>query len=198
MQIPHVASIEDVDAVAEKVRKSLSKAKVRLVEVRCDVMLGERFNRIVREVDSKGICLSRSTMQLLRQLWDPADRSKTHVIGDKHGGRNRYDELLDEILDGEMIFRMEESRERSEYRVGEATVVFRTRAECHMQVALASMVAKYTRELAMVAFNDYWAEHSPGLKPTKGYPVDARRFRIDIAETQKRLGISDEVLWRAR
>lgn len=198
IRLPHVASIEEINAVAARVDACMKAADVRLVEVRCDVMLGRRFNRLVREVDSKGVCLSKTSMQLLRQLWDPADPTKTHVIADKHGGRNRYDELLDEILDGEMIFRVEEGRERSEYRIGAASVVFRTKAECHMPVALASMVAKYTRELAMVAFNEYWAEHDSQLKPTKGYPVDARRFRVDIARTQERLGIPDEVLWRER
>lgn len=198
IQIPHAAAIDDVNRVAKTVGKAMRAAKVKLTEVTADIMLGQRFNRIVREVDSKGICLSRTSMQLIKQLWDPHDRKQTHVIADKHGGRNRYDELLAEILDGEMIFRMEEGRERSEYRIGEATVVFRTKAECHMPVAMASMIAKYTRELAMVAFNNYWAKHTPGLRPTKGYPQDARRFRSDIAKSQKRLKITNDVLWRER
>lgn len=197
--IPYVARQDQIDKAGGEIRRAMKSARVKLANVRFDLMLGERFNRLVRAADSKGICLSQTSMQLLRQVWNPSDPQKTHVIADKHGGRNRYDELLDEILDGEMIFRVLESRERSEYKVAEASLIFRTKAECHLPVALASMVAKYTRELAMIAFNDYWIHHHPEeLKPTKGYPVDARRFRLDIAETQKRLGITDEVLWRER
>jgi hypothetical protein len=82
--------------------------------------------------------------------------------------------------------------------VGDSEIRFRTKAEAHLPVALASMVCKYVRELAMDLFNDFWAKHVPGLKPTKGYPVDAKRFKNDIAEAQRQLGITDDVLWRER
>jgi hypothetical protein len=52
--------------------------------------------------------------------------------------------------------------------------------------------------MAMMCFNQFWLSHLPGLKATKGYPVDARRFRTDITEIQKQLGIPDEILWRER
>ena len=50
----------------------------------------------------------------------------------------------------------------------------------------------------MQVFNQFWAEHVPGLKPTAGYPVDAVRFQQDIADAQARLAITDDVLWRER
>ena len=50
----------------------------------------------------------------------------------------------------------------------------------------------------MELFNDFWRQHVPDLKPTKGYPVDAKRFRKDIAAAQKQLEISDATLWRER
>ena len=60
------------------------------------------------------------------------------------------------------------------------------------------MFCKYVRELAMELFNQFWQRHLPDLKPTKGYPLDAKRFREEIVETQKELGITDRVLWRNR
>ena len=72
------------------------------------------------------------------------------------------------------------------------------KAEVNFPVALASLVCKYVRELSMHAFNQFWSEQVPGLKPTAGYPLDAVRFKQDIAEAQKRLGITDDVLWRER
>ena len=38
----------------------------------------------------------------------------------------------------------------------------------------------------------------PGLRPTAGYPVDARRFKQDIAVVQQELGIEDRVIWRQK
>ena len=35
----------------------------------------------------------------------------------------------------------------------------------------------------MMQFNAFWQHHIPELKPTKGYPVDAKRFWDDIENT---------------
>jgi hypothetical protein len=50
----------------------------------------------------------------------------------------------------------------------------------------------------MRAFNAFWTERVPGLRPTCGYPADARRFKQDIAAMQHELGIDDRMLWRCR
>ena len=67
-----------------------------------------------------------------------------------------------------------------------------------MPTALASMTAKYVRELAMIAFNAFWINHLPNLRPTAGYPLDAKRFRKAIAPVQKKLEVSDATIWRCR
>ena len=60
------------------------------------------------------------------------------------------------------------------------------------------MVAKYTREDAMEAFNAYWSDVCPGVKPTRGYPVDARRFRDDVGTRLDDLEIAEAVFWRQK
>jgi hypothetical protein len=50
----------------------------------------------------------------------------------------------------------------------------------------------------MELFNRYWTERIPGLKPTKGYPEDALRFRRDVEMIRQELGIPDDVFWRNR
>ena len=60
------------------------------------------------------------------------------------------------------------------------------------------MTAKYLRELSMRAFNEFWRAHVADLRPTAGYPNDARRFRKDIAAKQRELKIDDRVIWRNR
>ena len=51
------------------------------------------------------------------------------------------------------------------------------KGEEFLPTALASMTAKYLRELSMRAFNEFWCARVPGLRPTAGYPGDAPRFK---------------------
>jgi hypothetical protein len=100
-----------------------------------------------------------------------------------------------------MVISLEESPELSRYRVlglkREITVTFQPRADGeHFCVALASMVSKYTRELLMMDFNDFWTRAIPGLKPTAGYPGDSSRFYEDIRPAVLRLQIPESTLWR--
>ena len=50
----------------------------------------------------------------------------------------------------------------------------------------------------MRGFNARSGARVQGLKPTAGYPLDARRFKADIAAVQGELAIDDRVLWRDR
>ena len=184
--------------VATKWHDCCRRANVSLKAIRSEIVQPQRFNELVRAADNKALALSRLSLGLLRSVWNPDDEQPTLVICDKHGGRNRYDDLLAEILDDRMVFAVGESRERSVYRVGSTELRFQMKAEANFPVALASLVCKYVRELSMNVFNQFWSEQVPGLKPTAGYPLDAVRFRRDIAEAQSRLGISDDVLWRER
>ena len=52
------------------------------------------------------------------------------------------------------------------------------------------MACKYLREVCMRQFNRFWAKHVPGLKPTAGYPTDAKRFYDAIRPAMARLGMS--------
>jgi hypothetical protein len=159
-------------------------------------VLTSRWNRLVRENGGKGLAHSRNCLRLLRQVWRPEDECL--VVADKHGGRNRYDTLLAEVLDGEMVLRLDEGTHLSRYRVGNSELQFRTRAESQFPVAVASLVSKYLRETAVEQFNRFWQAHVPGLRPTKGYPADAQRFRQDVAAKRTELGIADDVFWRER
>jgi hypothetical protein len=77
-------------------------------------------------------------------------------------------------------------------------IAFQAKGESHLPTALASMASKYLRELAMQAFNDFWSERVADLRPTAGYPLDAKRFKADISAVQQSLGIEDRILWRTK
>jgi len=196
--LPVATTNDSIRPLAEQFRDCLEQVAVGPVRIGCEVILTERFNRLVREAGSKGLVLSRSSLSLLRHYWNPNAVGSTLIVCDKHGGRNRYDPLIADLLDGQMILRVRESREVSIYRVGNSEIRFQMRAEAHFPVAVASMVSKYLREVSMLLFNQFWISHLPDLKPTKGYPTDARRFRSQIAKKQAEIGIADDVLWRHR
>ena len=77
---------------------------------------------------------------------------------------------------------------------------FQPKGERHLPTALASMTAKYLRELAMRPFNAFWQRHVPGLAPTAGYPSDSRRFwneiraRTRAAENRRRRAVAAKVM----
>ncbi len=198
LALPTEIDLSLIGDVATKWRDCCRRAKVTLKAIRSEIVQPQWFNELVRVADNKALALSRLSLGLLRSVWNPDDEQPTLVICDKHGGRNRYDDLLAEILEDRMVFAVGESRERSVYRVGSTELRFQTKAEANFPVALASLVCKYVRELSMNVFNQFWNEQVPGLRPTAGYPLDAVRFRCDIAEAQSRLGISNDVLWRER
>lgn len=204
LTLPVDSSDDHISEWVVTLNTELKKREIQLLGIRARVMFPHEFNRLVSESDSKGIVLSNATLQLVRDLADScvaatglSDKPML-IVCDKHGGRNRYDELISQHFDDEFVFRLEESREKSRYRMGMIDFCFRTKAEQFLPVALASMVAKYIREVLMHQFNHFWAKQIPGLKPTQGYPVDAKRFREEIAAQIESLSIPIDQLWRCR
>lgn len=198
LPIPLEADRERIACFAERVRTAFEREGVRLRSIRSDIVLTRRFNRMTDELGSKGAALSRTTLQLLRSVWNPPGDGRVLIVADKHGGRNNYHALLVDILDGLLPMCVKEGRDHSRYRVIDAELRFEARAERYFPVAVASMVSKYVRELSMEAFNRFWREHLPEVEPTKGYPGDSWRFRNDIAAKQQELAIADAALWRER
>ena len=197
--LPCDASEDHILEWQEALQREMDAKEIRLLGVRSRIMFPREFNELVDVTGSKGAVLSTATLQLVRLLSDEHSEGKpATVVCDKHGGRNRYDEVISTQFDDQFVFRLEESRERSRYRMGRMEFCFRTKAEELLPVALASMVSKYLREVLMHQFNAFWSARIPGLKPTQGYPQDAKRFREDIAETARLLLVQDAVLWRNR
>lgn len=194
-----------LDDLSQRLSDDLEVAGIFCAKIESRIIFAEEFNRLVEAAGSKGVVLSEATMMLVRNAVDAA-RSGQHagaaesgwVVCDKHGGRNRYDELISGAFDDELVFRIEESRPSSRYRASELEFCFRTKAEELMPVALASMVSKYVRELTMEQFNRYWQSQVESLKPTKGYPVDAARFWGQIKPAVEALGLDKQTVWRAK
>jgi ribonuclease HII len=188
--------------LAALLQTQLDQVGVRLHAVRSTVLFPAPFNRLVEQFDSKGTVLSTATLDLLADMIERLPSEPMRVVCDKHGGRNHYSALLQPRLCPGLVRVIKEGREESAYDIGEPgrprEIYFRARGEAFLPSALASMTSKYLREIAMRAFNRFWCEQVEDLKPTAGYPMDARRFKQQISATQAELGIRDSQLWRQR
>jgi hypothetical protein len=220
--LPMDAVAEELSDLGEQLLEACDAAGVRPIAIRARLVFPAEFNGLTDRYGSKGAALSHVTVGLLREVIDrldceshlpakpgssiqppaPSLQSPIFVVCDKHGGRNYYGALLQHHFPEHWIEPVREGARESRYEWGPAEsrtrVSFRVGGEAFLPTALASMTAKYLRELAMRAFNEYWCARVPGLKPTAGYPLDARRFRKDIAAVQRELGMEDHVLWRNR
>lgn len=189
-------------ADSSRLTNGLRTANVSLEGVRATAIFPARFNELVERYDSKGSVLSLATLELVRDALARHDDANVLVQCDKHGGRNRYLAVLQTVFPDERMRIIRESRESSVYRWDTASrqieIRFVAKGESFLPAALASMTSKYLRELAMRAFNAFWRRQLPHLKPTAGYPLDAKRFKHDIELVQRKLGIQDHVLWRVK
>ncbi len=192
----------EIDRLRPGLREALTRAGVRLVDLQSVAIFPREFNDTVDRSDSKGAALSHWTLQLIARMIEPLGNERISILCDKHGGRDRYAPLLMDGFPDRFIEVVGEGRLLSVYRFGAAErrveIAFQAKGESHLPTALASMASKYLRELAMHAFNDFWRYHVADLRPTAGYPVDALRFKADIAAAQQSLGIEDRILWRTK
>jgi ribonuclease HII len=156
----------------------------------------------VERTGTKGAVLAHAFIRLL--AWGvevTAGEEPLFVCTDKQGGRNTYAEQVQQALAGGLVTPVEETAERSLYRVvggpRPIELTFRPGADgAHFCVALASMLSKYLRELLMGELNSFWQQHVPGLAPTAGYPGDAARFLEAIRAAAERLQVPQVALWR--
>ena len=160
------------------------------------VIAPREFNQRLDQTGNKATVTSGVHAEVLRRACDLTDNGPVAVYSDKHGGRNRYAGLLTEIFPDDWIEIVTESADSSRYRAGQTHLRFEPRAERYAEVALASMISKYLRELHMHAFNAFWRREQPDLKPTQGYPVDAKRFFAAIESSLPHHGLLMSDVWR--
>lgn len=198
---PCYVAAADVADWSQRVAAAMDSAGTRGLAIRAVTLFPGEFNQRLDEYGGKADVLSIATLGLVRELLDEFQAGEPAVVlCDKHGGRGKYLDLLHEVWPEPWIEAREESQTTSRYRWGQSVdrveIEFRARGEAAFPCALASMTAKYLRELAMEAFNVFWLRHVSGLRPTAGYPQDAKRFLASVAPQLKRLAIPERDFWR--
>ena len=108
-------------------------------------------------------------------------------------------EEKDEQASPDFVEILEQSESISSYRFTwqgyVRTIHFQAKSDCSPPAALASIACKYLRELFMNQLNKYWQEKVPGLEPTAGYPVDAKRF---LEQIRSKIDFPIDQLWRKK
>jgi hypothetical protein len=195
--LPADAAAAACSALAERIGPRLAARGATLVAIRCSIVQPAAFNGLLDTGRNKSDILSQTTLQLAADL-SAGSGEPTLVWCDRHGGRRRYGPLLAGHFTAPLVRAVEETATRSVYDLPAAAcrVEFTVGGESRTPVAVASMMAKYLRELAMRAFNDHWSSLDPTVAPTAGYPVDAARWRRQAAPTVAAAGIPWDAVWR--
>lgn len=197
MPVPRENDLAACAAAAARASSALASAGLRLVAVRCRLVQPHEFNGLLAAGLNKSDILSRATLDLAAPLVKAA-AGESVVWCDRHGGRQRYAPLVSRAFTTTLVQVVAETPAWSAYRLPESDcrIEFSVRGESRLPVALASMTAKYVRELSMAAFNTWWGGRCPGLEPTAGYPVDAARWRRDADAAVRAAGLGWDDLWR--
>jgi ribonuclease HII len=200
--LPLQTTSDTVAAGATLLTSGCQDAAVSLMELQATILFPAAFNRSVQQCDNKAEVLSLATLNLARRVLESLSPGRAVVCCDKHGGRTYYAGVLQHIFPDELVIARTETAALAVYDVKHEgrSIEFRfqPKGEQHLPTALAPMTAKYLRELSMRPFNAFWQRYIPNLKPTAGYPTDARRFFDDISHIRQRLTISNDLIWRCR
>jgi len=216
ISLPVAVSPGDLGVSLNIVRRACGVSGVCVRAVRARMVAETHFNHIVEKTQNKSETTALAVGEHLRYVADrfvpgtsgqDGSKHRLGIVCDRLGGRTSYERLLTREMHGLNVEVVEELEERSRYIVSDgagrrAGVSFLVEGEKHhMAVALASMVAKYCRELAMLRFNRFFgAQHRDltgrEIRPTAGYALDARRWLEEIGETLPRVD-RDELVRRA-
>ena len=190
------------EGAAERLHRTMDAAGVVCQGLRTQIVTEDAFNRRVAQTRNKAEIVLEAVLWLMHWAQAHSAAQDVYVLVDRLGGRADYRGVLMAAFPERHLHVLEVSDTCSRYRLAtEASdwhVEFRVEGErAHLPIALASMLAKYVRELLMERFNAYWRELAPNLRPTAGYYSDAQRFLADIRMLLERGGVPRERFVRA-
>ena len=203
LPVAHDADALAIDAA--RLDRGMSAAGVRLLELRGECVDAGEFNRRLAAGIGKAAINLDAAIHLVgrvREVSSEIDPDLVpRIVCDRQGGRTHYREWLQDCFPDASIRILGESHSISRYRLEDArgafVIGFETGSEDrHLPVALASMTAKYLRELAMIRLNRFFREHVPQVRPTAGYVQDGRRFLEEIGSVIQTEGLDSQELVR--
>ncbi len=204
-ELPLEQEAVSIELVAALLARNMERRGITLVDAGVRVVPAGELNASYDETANKALSVWEKTLEVLAHLWHAHGGSRPRVVLDRQGARSHYGSLLAKGLPDASVKLVSEDEGRSEYRLNERggsrrmeLVIVEKAEDKSFPVALASCLAKYARELVMGAFNGFFAELQPDLRPTAGYRTDGERWLRDARPALKRAGLPRQVLVRER
>lgn len=171
---------------ASRMRRAMMESGIQCVALGCEALDAGDFNRKIGEMHNKAGVNMHLVIRQAESIWNRFPGEKPRIVVDRQGGKTSYRSDLMTAWPQASIRIIHESPELSRYELelpgrGELVMIFTAESEIHhLPVALASMTAKYSRELMMGRMNRFFLNRQPGIRATAGYVEDARRYLSDI------------------
>jgi ribonuclease HII len=202
-RVPQDPARSAFEGAAERLAATMNACGLVCRALRVRIITEDFFNQRVRQTRNKAAVLLESVLNLIHHAAQTCRADDLHVLVDRLGGRTEYRHVLMDALPDRTMHVLPAADGHHGYRLAGARndlhVWFCVNGDQkHLPIALASMTAKYVRELLMDCFNAYWAGVTPDLQPTAGYYTDAQRFLTDIRPHVDQTGIAAERFVRAR
>jgi len=194
----------ELDDETAALRKRLASEEVEFVGLAADVVPEDRLNALSDVSGNKSDTRFELSASVLERLAASARPGETIVaVMDRQGGRKHYLPHIQRRFPDGFPWTLGESATLSRYRIDQGGrtwfVEFRVGGDAEApQVGLASMLAKYLRELHMLVFNDWFATLCPDVRPTAGYTQDGRRWLDETRAARDAAGVPDTTLTRTR
>lgn len=203
-RLPHAAAEGDLAERHARLAGALDGAALDVVEASAMVVPAGDLNASFRATNNKAATLWERNARLVLDLFERFGAEGLDLTVDRLGGRARYGGALAALVPFSDVVTETETRAESRYVVRDAAGR-RMRIRYiqggdgrSLPTALASCLAKYTRELVMDAFNAHFRARCPDLAPTAGYVTDARRWLDDVAREAPDILQMRDVLVRSR
>ena len=178
-KLPLAADPDEILRMSDKLSSQFEKKGLSLDTLKVRMVAPAGFNRLLGSRKNK----AAACQAILAPLMTGGVSPEGKLVVDRQGGRRYYGEWLIELFPGQRLTARQESALLSLYQLGDSEILFQVGADgiC-FETALASMFAKYLREVYMGGLNLYWQSLLPGLKGTAGYYSDGKRFLSDLKD----------------
>lgn len=208
--LPRVAEARLVEQRAAAHRDWLAERGARVGSLHIAPVPVPRFNRHATAAGTKAATLFAATSRLVEALVAAHPDAPLVIHVDRQGGRIHYAEALSQAFPFVALTTQDESRERSVYSLdwpGRPPVRLEVSVKAddrRAPVALASVLAKTTREVCMGVLNDWFVERAARrdadapLAPTAGYGRDAQRYLLEVDRLVLESGATRDMFVRCR
>ena len=204
-ELPCDVSRDALELRAALLAKALTRARIEVVDAGVRLVPAGELNASFEETGNKATSVWSRVQEVLTHVWTHRARAPLRTTVDMLGGRRRYGSLLGRAFPEANVTLVAETTGRSAYAIaardgsGTMQLEFRVKADRRsFEVALASCLAKYARELEMRALNAHFTRLQPELVPTAGYRGDGTRWLKEAGAALARSGLPREILVRTR